>query len=203
MDPQKHARILDCAARFFARFGFRKTSVAEIANEAGVAKGTVYLAASSKSDLFYQVIHQQIRDGVAHAARRIDPRKPADALLPEVLAADLEYFDDRPLVKQLLLGRAGKEVPEEADQFEALRRIARTNLVEVIQLGQRQGIFRTDLDADQVAELVQDIQVATLLFHDKPGIGSLEHPRWRTSLTLFLDGLRPPAHLRRAHEATA
>jgi AcrR family transcriptional regulator len=44
-------RILDAAAARFERFGYRKTSMEDVAREAGVAKGTVYLYYSSKKDL--------------------------------------------------------------------------------------------------------------------------------------------------------
>lgn len=191
MKDDKHTHILDCAARFFARLGFRKTSVSDIASEAGVAKGTIYLAAKSKRDLFYQVLHREIRAGIAECAQLIDPRRSADELLPEVLAAEIDFFDNRPLVRQVLVGHAAQAVPEEAEEFEELRRIGRANLVEVIELGQRQNIFLEHLDADQVATLLQDIEVSTLLFHDQlPDVESLDHPRWRTALAVFLRGLR-------------
>jgi AcrR family transcriptional regulator len=45
MELAKKECILVEAARAFARFGFKKTSVDEIAKAAGVAKGTIYLAA--------------------------------------------------------------------------------------------------------------------------------------------------------------
>ena len=191
MEQAKQLRILDCAARFFAKLGFRKTSISAIATEAGVAKGTVYLAAESKQDLFYQVLHKEIREGIAYGAQRIDPRRAADELLFEVLNADFEFFDDRPLVRDLLVGHASRAVQGRIDQFDELRRLARSNFREVLRLGQRQGLFRLEVDVDQVATLLQDLQVATLLFHDHlEDICAAEHPRWRTTLDLFLRGLR-------------
>jgi len=191
VEQAKQEHILTCAARFFARFGFRKTSMAAIANEAGVAKGTVYLAAESKRDLFFRVLHREIREGVAYAAQRIDPRKPADELLAVVLAADFEYFDDRPLVRDLLVGRASRTLEDDVSVFEELRRMARANMGEVIRLGQRQGLFRRDVDVDQVTVLLQDLQVATLLFHDHlENICAIDHPRWRSTLDIFLRGLK-------------
>ena len=61
METSKKECILVEAAKAFARFGFRKASIDEIAKEAGVGKGTVYLAAESKEDLYYQVLHREIR----------------------------------------------------------------------------------------------------------------------------------------------
>lgn len=52
----REARLLDAAARLFARFGFDKTSVEDIARAAGVSKGAVYLHWPSKLSLFEAVL---------------------------------------------------------------------------------------------------------------------------------------------------
>lgn len=49
------ADILDAARSQFARFGYRKTTIDDVARSAGVAKGTVYLFTESKADLFTAV----------------------------------------------------------------------------------------------------------------------------------------------------
>lgn len=57
----REARLLDAAARLFARFGFDKASVEDIAHAAGVSKGAVYLHWTSKSSLFEAVL---VREGL-------------------------------------------------------------------------------------------------------------------------------------------
>src|SRR5258705_8544006 len=99
MEREKKESILTAATRLFDRFGFKKTSVDQIAKDAGVAKGTVYLAADTKEDLFYQAIHREVRAYTAELAKLIDPRKPADQLLLETTLAGLAYVDRRPPVR--------------------------------------------------------------------------------------------------------
>ena len=70
-EQQKTARrdaILSAARKVFARKGFEGATIADIAREAGVAAGTVYLYYASKIDLFaalnaelYAVINEAIR----------------------------------------------------------------------------------------------------------------------------------------------
>ena len=43
--------ILDATDRLLARFGYRKMTVEDIAAEAGIGKGTVYLHFSSKEEV--------------------------------------------------------------------------------------------------------------------------------------------------------
>lgn len=74
-ERQKTARrdaILTAARKVFARKGFDGTTIADIAREAGVAAGTVYLYYASKIDLFaalnaqlYDVINTAIREAEA------------------------------------------------------------------------------------------------------------------------------------------
>jgi len=48
----KDQRILDAAKVLFSRFGLKKTSIEEIAQHAGLGKGTVYLYFKSKDEIF-------------------------------------------------------------------------------------------------------------------------------------------------------
>ncbi len=45
--------ILDAADRLFEQFGYRKTTVEEIAQEAGIGKGSIYVHFRSKEDVGY------------------------------------------------------------------------------------------------------------------------------------------------------
>src|SRR5438309_10792176 len=111
MEGRKKECILVEAAKCFTRFGFKKASVDEIAKEAGVGKGTVYLAADSKEDLFYQVLHRELREWTAECARAIDPRVRADRLLGKVLTTAIEVLERRPLLCELLHGEVAKTLP--------------------------------------------------------------------------------------------
>ncbi|MDP6931179.1 MAG: helix-turn-helix domain-containing protein, partial [Planctomycetota bacterium] len=47
----KEERILQAAVRLFGRKGYHASSIADIADEAGVAAGTIYLYFKRKEDL--------------------------------------------------------------------------------------------------------------------------------------------------------
>jgi AcrR family transcriptional regulator len=192
VEQRKKDTILDCARRCFARFGFKKTSIDEVAQKAGVAKGTVYLACESKEDLFYQVLHREIRAWSAEGARMIDPRVPADEQLVTLARWGLTYLDERPLVRDLLFGVVEEVLPLWKERLAELRDLGIANLVEVLRLGIRQKIFRADLDLEEVAHLLQDMQIATFVYHDRPRpdrLARLER-RARAGFDLVLNGLR-------------
>jgi AcrR family transcriptional regulator len=190
MEQAKKDCILLQAARCFSRFGFKKTSVDEIAKAAGVAKGTIYLAAESKEDLFYQALHREVREWVAEVSRLIDPREPADELLGKMALFGFEKLEQSPLVHDLLVGKTRELLPMWTDRFDELRGLGRQNVVEVLRLGIKQGRFRPVLDVDRVAQVLQDMQIAGYLFHGGRGVGEELLAQYAAGLDLVLHGLR-------------
>ena len=192
MDRAKKDCILRAAGKAFTRLGFKKASVDEIAREAGVAKGTVYLACESKEDLFYQTVHREVRAWVAEISRLIDPRVPADQLLFSAAQAGVAYLDQRPLVRELLFGRMHAMLPKWTDRLDELRALGQANVVEILRLGVKQGRFHDRLDLEETARLLQDLQLATLVFDDRKRPGREERlaRRGKAAFDLVLDGLR-------------
>ncbi|MCC6152014.1 MAG: TetR/AcrR family transcriptional regulator [Planctomycetes bacterium] len=75
----RQRQLLDAALRVFARDGFDGASVASIADEAGVAKGSVYLYFDSKESLAGELV----RDVFTHNDAEIEPSmepKPLERL---------------------------------------------------------------------------------------------------------------------------
>ncbi len=191
MDVSKKETILDCAVRAFAQYGFRKASIDAIARAAGVAKGTVYLACENKADLFYQSVHRELRRWIAECGRSIDPRTPADEMLKRNATAALQFLDERPLVRDLFMRLSEGQIPDWQAQFDGLRDIALGNLIEILRLGQRQGVFREELDTSRVAEVLHDIYLAGYLFSRRPGAEPIDVvQRFETGFDIVLNGLR-------------
>ncbi len=164
METAKRECILIEAAKAFARFGFHKASVDEIARSAGVAKGTIYLAAPSKRELFYEVLLREVRAWNAELMKRIDPRKNADEILVDISWDSVHTLDSRPLVRDLLFGHHTEMLPELSDKIDELRRIGMEPVAEVLRLGVRQGRFRSEIDVDELAAVLLDLHIATLMF---------------------------------------
>jgi AcrR family transcriptional regulator len=200
VDQSKKECILSAAAKVFSRFGLKKSSVDEIAKDAGVAKGTIYLAAESKEDLFYQAVHREVRNWTGELSKLIDPRVPADELLKRCSLASLAYLNDRPLVRDLLFGNIHHTMPEWHDRLDELRALGRTNIDEILRLGKRQGLFREDIDLEEVAKLILDVAITTYLFHYR---GEDKETRIARRLTtafdMMMNGLRKHAAHAQAH----
>jgi AcrR family transcriptional regulator len=102
---RREARLLDAAARLFARFGFDKTSIDEIAHAAGVSKGAVYLHWPSKDALFEAIL---VRDGLRlldDICDRIDA-DPVGGTLASIYRHSILAMGNSPLLLAVLINDA-------------------------------------------------------------------------------------------------
>lgn len=95
---QKEARpqqLLDAALMLFVEKGFAATRAEEVAQRAGVSKGTLYLYYPSKEELLKAVIHEHLGSRIAAGAAEADKHRGLVAdLLRDVLSRWwLEMFD--------------------------------------------------------------------------------------------------------------
>ena len=150
----KREAILRAAITVFAHNGYFNSKVADIAREAGVADGTVYLYFKSKEDILHSIFDRSVDEALAAAREQIelvaDPRDKLRriALLHlERLGADR----DLAVVFQVELRGSTKFMEEfSAAGFAEYLTLIRTTFEE----GQRAGVFRSDLNANVVAKIL-------------------------------------------------
>jgi len=91
LPADRRADILDAAIPVFGRFGFRKTSVEELAAAAGLSKQGLYLHFSGKEALFQAAMRKYMEDGLTRVRQAL--AGPASApLYPRLLAAMDAWF---------------------------------------------------------------------------------------------------------------
>ncbi len=91
-------RILDAARRHFARFGFRKASLSEIAAELGVVKGALYYYVPGGKQELFELVLQRDMDQVLAAMRSAveaepDPRRKLRAMADARLRVIIQLKD--------------------------------------------------------------------------------------------------------------
>ncbi len=111
---ERHHAILDAAARLLARSPERIANVAEVADEAGLAKGTVYLYFPSKEELLL-ALHERNIDGFFRAL--IDRlARDLPVAVGDVLSLTRLHMVEPPLFLPLAarcFGMMGQGVPPE------------------------------------------------------------------------------------------
>jgi AcrR family transcriptional regulator len=142
---QTRARIVRAALELVAHGGYREAQVAQVAQRAGVATGTVYRHFPSKAELFtevFRVASQREVDAVAEAAN-------AQATAPRQLAAAVETFARRALRGRRLAWALLAEPVDPAVEAERLQ--FRRAYAEVFERAIAAGIQRGELPAQDPA----------------------------------------------------
>jgi TetR/AcrR family fatty acid metabolism transcriptional regulator len=190
----KRERILEAAIKVFAAEGFYNAKVSQIAHEAGVADGTIYLYFKSKDDLLINLFEDRMERVNANLREAIDTESTAVARLKRIVKLHLELVEqnrDMAEVISVELRQSSKFIREYSNPkfAEFLRTIAGT-VVE----GQRTGELRTGIDpylfARALFGALDEIALAWLV--KQPGSkASIELPRAAEQLgDLFIDGLK-------------
>ena len=86
----KREAILKAATQVFARNGFFQSQVADIAREAGVAAGTVYLYFRSKDDLLVSLFERTMREAIADGRAVLEGVADPRARLTHIARLHLE-----------------------------------------------------------------------------------------------------------------
>jgi AcrR family transcriptional regulator len=90
----KRKRIMQAALRIFSQKGYSPTALDEIAQEAGIAKGTLYLYFKDKEDLICSTLISVLDDIKERMMERVsEDMDPVDTLC-EIALALFDYFSE-------------------------------------------------------------------------------------------------------------
>jgi AcrR family transcriptional regulator len=156
-DPGRRRRILDVARAHFARLGFKSTRLDAIAEEAGCAKGALYLEFESKEALLQEVAREVLDEaGKRYFSEVASLPSPLDRLRETVRFAFRE-MEREPLFDRLMRDdpelRALRPYADAAPQrSQAEQQIAM--LRGWVEEGIAKGEIRKDVDAQAVPFLI-------------------------------------------------
>ena len=141
----KYHLILEAAVKVFARQGFYQSTVAQIAKEAGVADGTIYLYFKNKDDILVQFFSYRTKQ--VFDRFRAEVKKADNSLnkLRNLIRRHLTEFQrdrDMAVVYQVETHQnsrlAESQIREMSQMYQDL-------ISEIVELGQQEGRIRKDL----------------------------------------------------------
>jgi len=150
----KREAILRAAITVFAHNGYFNSKVADIAREAGVADGTVYLYFKSKEEILHSIFDRSVDEALTAARKQIKLLGDAREKLRRIALLHLERLGadrDLAVVFQVELRGSTKFMEEfSAAGFAEYLTLIRNTFEE----GQRAGVFRADLNPNVVAKII-------------------------------------------------
>ena len=145
MDPSKRVRLIKAAIKVFARDGFFKARVEEIAKVAGVATGTTYLYFENKDDLLISIFEDEMVPIIDSMKNAVKAGETAKEKLNIFIENHLKMVEEQPDMAQLLeveLRQSNKFL----HSYSGTRFKEYLSVISVIfEEGQQNGEFRNDI----------------------------------------------------------
>ncbi|MDZ7346265.1 MAG: TetR family transcriptional regulator [candidate division KSB1 bacterium] len=145
MDPSKRERLLKAAIKLFARDGFFKAKVEEIAKIAGVATGTTYLYFKNKDDLLISIFEEEMTPIIEEMKTAMTALQSPQEKILAYIAHHCETVRKNPDLAMLLIVELRQSNKFLHDYQGTKFKEYLEPLGEAFLEGQRAGIFRTDV----------------------------------------------------------
>jgi AcrR family transcriptional regulator len=141
LDEQKRSKILGAAAELFAAHPFHKVLLSDVAEAAGVGKGTLYIYFKNKEDLYLSVLYSGFARLVERIRQRLDqcqvgPMENLEAAINEIV----QFAYQNPHMFELMRSVPWREVIESA-RWAGKRREFKALIESIIRRGIDSGQF--------------------------------------------------------------
>jgi AcrR family transcriptional regulator len=198
---QQRQRILDAARTVFFRDGFMPANLDEVAQRAGVAKGTLYRYFENKAELYVAVLsangdvfERKMRETITPDLDPAEQLRRLARFYVHHWTAHREYFQIFwALENESVIGVLPDAV---VTQVTALWEKCLRMLEEVLQRGRREGVFR-EHDSWQVGFALWTLVNGLIQGDQAPAAKKLRdralEPAVEDAIELFLRGLAPDA----------
>jgi len=141
----KYHRILEAAVKVFADQGFFQSTISQIAREAGVADGTIYLYFKNKEDILVQFFSFKTRQVFTRFREEVNGADNAVDKLRKLIRRHLEEFqNDRnmAMVYQVETHQNSRLIEE---QIREMSKMYLDIVSEIVEQGQEERVIRRDL----------------------------------------------------------
>ena len=141
----KYHQILEAAVKVFARQGFHQSTVAQIAKEAGVADGTIYLYFKNKDDILVQFFSFRAKQVFERFREAVDGAQNSRDKLRNLVHRHLAEFQrdrDGAVVYQVETHQNSRLAEA---QIREMSQMYRDLISEIVEQGQQEGTIRKDL----------------------------------------------------------
>ena len=101
-DPDKPQQIIEAAVRVFARKGYYNSRVSDIAREAGVAAGTIYLYFKTKDDILVTLFRNKMAAFVGALRKAIADEPDAASKVRRLVALHFRMLEESPELAEVV-----------------------------------------------------------------------------------------------------
>jgi AcrR family transcriptional regulator len=186
-EDELRTRLLDAAARVFARQGFAGTKILDIVKEAGLSTGAVYGRFRSKDELVREAVVRRSAGAARSGTEDVD--RVADLVARGAGLRDEPLSDAEAVrLEAFVTARRDPEVAAALAEAEAHWRVAVQPLVDA---ALRDGTVAPDVDPEAVLFLVRTLHLG-LLAQRGSGLPTPDPASWTSLITRVVASFGDP-----------
>lgn len=148
----KRDEIVKAASRLFKERGYKSTTLAHVAEVAGVDRATVYYYVGSKEELFREAVQDLVNQNAAKAqsifrSKELDAGQKLKQLVEALMCSYEEHYPHMYVYIQEEMHQVDGDTSEWAQAMSRHTRRWETIFIKLVEEGMAEGIFRSDLPA--------------------------------------------------------
>jgi AcrR family transcriptional regulator len=168
-NKEKLGIILAAAQKRLGRYGFEKTTMAEIAADLNLSKASLYYYFPDKESLWSAILAKEQEEFFRLMAGRIQEIRDPEKMLVEFVALWHEYFTTFLNLTKFRFSDFYQIRPHFREMIDSLRSLETKQVTEILKQGKKAGIFRIHRP-EQTARLFLEILhgLRLIVIHNRP-----------------------------------
>lgn len=150
----KYQRILEAAVKVFAEQGFYQSTISQIAREAGVADGTIYLYFKNKDDILVQFFSYKTKLVFDRFREEVDKADNCFEKLRNLVRRHLEEFQNDRNMAVLYQAETHQNSRLVEEQIKEMSKLYLDIVSEIVEQGQEEGRIRKDVYVSLVKRFI-------------------------------------------------
>lgn len=171
-DDAERARIrealVEAGQEFFLQYGPERTTVEDLTDEVGIAKGSFYTFFDSKSALFMEVFRRLGKAQVETVLGAVEDIDAGEEGIRVLFHTYIEWLEEHPVIQKLSRDvdstRFRRNLPP--DEWARAERIRDERLATAVERWQDNGTIRDDVPAEDVIGLLEPLAVMAVTTRD-------------------------------------
>lgn len=189
---KKYENLFQTALELFAAYGYKKTTVDDVAGRLSMTKGNLYFYVKNKKDLYEKTVNYALNQWKTAAEQAMAHEKDMVSKFRTMALASIEYIENNPILRQVLINDPSIfTLSSQEDRFRETNLNAMTILKSVLEEGVKQKIFYP-MDVDHITEYLFSVYIMFLIKRYIKSESSSSNTMFREALELTIRGLVIP-----------
>lgn len=142
---EKYRKIIDAATKVFAKKGFYNAKVSEIAHEAGIADGTIYIYFKHKDDILISLFEEKMKEVLDNMKKQISLESDPLKKIEKFALVHLKLIQDNKDIAEIIQVEL-RQSSKFMKNYHNIKFLEYLDLIgNIIQEGQEKGLVREDI----------------------------------------------------------